>query len=129
VNVTIPISTSLVPPEKVESINRSVLRRASLLQIHVIFQHLGIPRENALALLQVIAVKVGGRKVFLIYHDSCPAAAESFVEERPVRDGLPSWPYVCPVCERTITDEHALSYDVALRLPRGIEVSIESLHV
>jgi hypothetical protein len=122
------MSPSLIPPEKVESINRSVLRQASLLQTHVLFQHLGISRENALAILQLIAVKVGGQKVFLIYHDSCPYAADSFVEERLVRDGLPSFPYTCPVCERTITNEHALSYDVALRLPLGTEVRIESLH-
>jgi hypothetical protein len=129
VNVTIAISTDLVPPDKVESINRYVLHRGSLLQTHVIFQHLGISREKALALLQLIAVKVGGQKVFLIYHDSCPDAAGSFVEERPVRDGLPSFPYTCPVCERIITNADALSYDVALRLPAGTEVRIESLHV
>jgi hypothetical protein len=128
VNVSIPIGAHLVPPDKVESLNRHVLRRAHLLQTHVVSQHLGITRERTIAMLGLIAVRVSGQLVFLIYHNSCPEMADAFVEERPAHQGLPSFPYVCPACERTITNEHALSYDIALRIPPETEVRIESPH-
>ena len=128
-NITIPISAHLVPPDKVESLNTSVLRRVNLLQTHVVSQHLSISREEALAILQLIALKVEREKVFLIYHNDCPDAFDAFVDERPVREGLPSFPYTCPICENTITDEYSLSYDVAIRIPKETEIRIESLHL
>ena len=126
-NCTVPISNSLLPPDKVRSLNRFVLRNVSLLQTHVVAQHLGKPREHALAILQLIASSLGIEKVYLIYHDSCPVSSDAFVEERPVRVGLPFFPYECPLCGQIITNPDNISFDFAVRIPTGIQISVESL--
>ena len=123
-DLMIPISSDLIPPDKLDSLNRLVLRQAGLLQTHVVSQHLGQSREKALSVLQLIASRIGVEKVYLIYHEFCLHANEAFVEERLVRDGLPSFPYICPLCKCVITDERQISYDFAVPIPAEMQIII-----
>lgn len=78
---------------------------------------LGFEYPQVIAILAVLATDKLCQNYLLIYH-SC---AETFVDMRPLNEGMVTLPYTCPYCEETIDTYDNLQFDIMAETQVSIE--------
>jgi hypothetical protein len=94
-------------------------RRAA--QPHEIAIATGIRSSTALAIFAHLASMGATTNYLLLYH----GCSEAPFAARQLRDGLPSFPLQCTLCDEEIVDDRNIGYDTRTMLTEGVTLELE----
>jgi hypothetical protein len=80
----------------------------TVLQTHDLAISLGLEESKIIAIIATLSADRYCRNWLLIYHN----CSETFVDRRPLNEGMIRLPYRCPYCEFVIEDFKELKFDL-----------------